>query len=324
LVYGDCKDRTRYSFIEFPDTVCTMNTKDLIRKVDFHLLDLRYSHTMIKNKKALLRMQNSINMYGQIIPALTVEEQDKFVLVDGYLRFAALKACGHDCIKIQLLEKEADSLVTLLTKSDDRQMEAVEQAFLIQELHNRFSYSFSEIARRLGKDKGWVKRRLDLVESLPEPVLGAVMQGKVSSWAASRVLVPLSRANEQDCLDLTRKIIADPLSTRELVCLFDHYKKSSKAVRGRIIADPQLFIKTVNEQEQQKSGKQLNDGPEGKWFKDINIVCHILKRLKASSTMIMLDNQCRSRCQLWLGNAEQLITELKELAKGNSHDNAGM
>ncbi|MBW1749683.1 MAG: chromosome partitioning protein ParB [Deltaproteobacteria bacterium] len=300
-----------------------MNTKNLIREVDFHLLDLRYSHTRIKNKKAQLRMQNSINTYGQIIPALAIQERDKYVLVDGYLRFAALKACGHDCIKVQLVEEEPESLLTLLAKSDDRQMEAVEQAGLIQELHNRFSYSFTEIARRLGKDKGWVKRRLDLVESLPEEVLGAVINGRVSSWAASRVLVPLSRANEPDCLALTKKIIADPLSTRELVCLYDHYKKSSRTVRDRIISDPRLFTTTVKEQEQQKLGQQINDGPEGKWFKDISIVCHILKRLKATSD-IMLDSHCRGRCQLWLSSAEKTIVELKEQAKRKSHDNPGI
>ena len=304
-----------------------MNTKDSIREVDFHRLDLRYSHTRIKNKKAQLRMQNSINTYGQIVPALAIQELDRFVLVDGYLRFAALKACGHDCIKVQLVEKEPESILTLLAKSDDRQMEAVEQAVLIQELHNRFSYSFAKIARRLGKDKGWVKRRLDLVESLPEEVLLAVMNGTVSSWAASRVLVPLSRANEHDCLDLTKKIIADPLSTRELVCLYDHYKKSNRTVRDRIISDPRLFTKTVKEQEQQKLGQQINDGPEGKWFKDISIVCHILKRLKATSEVIFypnLDSHCRRRCQLWLSSAEKTIIELKEQAKRKNHDNPGI
>ncbi len=268
-------------------------------------------------------MQNSIHTYGQLIPALASQERDRFVLIDGYLRFAALKACGHDCIKVQLVEEEPDSLLTLLAKRDDRHMEAVEQAGLIQELHNRFSYSFSEIARRLGKDKGWVKRRLDLVESLPEEVLVAVMNGTVSSWAASRVLVPLSRANEQDCLDLTKKIIADPFSTRELVCLYDHYKKSNRTVRDRIISNPRLFTKTVKEQEQQKLGQQINDGPEGKWFKDISIVCHILKRLKATSD-IMLDNHCRRRCRLWLSSAEKTIIELKEQAKRKSHDNPGI
>jgi ParB/RepB/Spo0J family partition protein len=300
-----------------------MNTENLIREVDFHLLDLRYSHTRINNPKALLRMQNSINTYGQIVPALAILEKDRFVLIDGYLRYRALKACGRDCLKIQVVEGEPDSLIRLLLTNDDRQMEAVEQAGLIQELHHRFSYSFAEIAKRLGKDKGWVKRRLDLVESLPKEVMEAVMNGTVSSWAASRVLVPLSRANEQDCLDLTKKIIADPLSTRELVCLYDHYRKSSRTVRDRIIADPRLFTRTVKEQEQQKQGKQINDGPEGKWFKDIRIVCHILKRLQAGSD-IMLDSQCRRRCQIWLKNVEEAIVELKEQAKRKGHDNPGI
>ena len=300
-----------------------MNTENLIREVDFHLLVLRYSHTRIQNQKALLRMQNSINTYGQIVPALVTSEKDRFVLIDGYLRYEALKACGRDCLKVQLVEGEPDSLINLLVTNDNRQMEAIEQAGLIQELHHRFNYSFSEIARRLGKDKGWVKRRLDLVESLPEKVMGAVMKGSVSSWAASRVLVPLSRANEQDCLDLTRKIVADPLSTRELVCLYDHYRKSVRTVRDRIIAEPRLFIRTVKEQEHQKQGKQLNDGPEGKWFKDIRIVCHILKRLQGKSD-IMLDSQCRRRCRIWLNSAEKTIIELKEQAKKKSYDNLGI
>jgi len=264
-----------------------MDAKNLIREVDFHLLELRYSHTRINNQKALFRMQNSINTYGQIVPALAIREKDRFVLIDGYLRYGALKSCGRDCLKVQVVEGEPDSLINLLVTSDDRQMEAVEQAGLIQELHHRFSYSFAEIANRLGKDKGWVKRRLDLVESLPEEVMRAVMNGTVSSWVAGRVLAPLSRANERDCLELTKKIIADPLSTRELVCLYDHYQKSARTVRDRIIAAPRLFIKTLKEQEQQKQGKEINDGPEGKWFKDIRIVCHILKRLRAGSDIML-------------------------------------
>ena len=300
-----------------------MNTENLIKEVDCHLLDLRYGHTRVNNPKALLRMQNSINTYGQIVPALVTREKDRFVLIDGYLRYRALKACGRDCLKVQVVEGEPDALINLLMSNDERPLEAVEQAGLIQELHHRFSYTFAEIAKRLGKDKGWVKRRLDLVESLPGEVLEAVMSGTVSSWAASRVLAPLSRANERDCLKLTNKIITDPLSTRELVCLYDHYRKSARAVRDRIIADPRLFIKTVKEKEQQKQGKEINDGPEGKWFKDIRIVCHILKRLQAESA-IMLDSECRRRCRIWLHKAEKAIITLQGQAKRRSHDNPGI
>lgn len=305
-----------------------MDTKNLIREVDFHLLDLRYSHTRIKSEKMLVTMQNSINSYGQLVPAIVVPEEDKFILIDGHLRLSALKASGHDCLKVKIIqENESDILFLLLVKNNDRQLEIVEQAALIQELHTRFTYSFGEIAKRLGRDKSWVKRRLDLIESLPEEAHQAVMSGKLSSWAASRILVPLSRANEQDCIALTRKLITDPLSTRELVCLYDHYKKSNRTVRDRIIADPPLFAKTVRQQEQQKLGQQTNDGPEGKWFKDISIVCHILKRLRETSGEVFyptLDSHHRRRCQIWLTRAEKTIIELKEQATRESHDKPGI
>lgn len=302
-----------------------MDTQNLIRDVDFHLLDIRYSHTRIKDDKALTKMQNSINVYGQIVPALVVSEKDKFILIDGHLRLLALKACGHDCLKIQIVsEDESGSLFTLLVKNNDHQLEIVEQAALIQELHTRFCYSFGEIAKRLGRDKSWVKRRLDLIDSLPEETHQAVMSGKLSSWAASHVLVPLSRVNEQDCIDLTKKIIADPLSTRELVCLYNHYKKSTRAIRDRIIADPLLFAKTIKQQEEEKRGKQINEGPEGKWFKDISIVCHILERLKDTASSMFyptLDSHDRRRCQIWLTRAEKTILELKEQAERKNDDN---
>ncbi len=296
-----------------------METKNQCKEVDTHLLDIRYSHTRIKNDKVLVTLTNSIQTYGQIVPVLAIPQQDKYVLIDGYKRLAALKACGHDCITLQLTHtEEHDSLFNLLAQNNERKLEAIEQAALIQELHSRFSCSFSEIATRLGRNKSWVKRRLDLIESLPEEVHQAVMTGKLSSWAASRILVPLARANEQDCLELTRKIIKDPLSTRELVQFFKHYGKSNRTVRDRIIADPALFVKTMKEHGEKKSGKQLNEGPEGKWFKNISIICHMLKRLKATSEDVLYPNQDkhnRRRCQVWLSDAEKLIVELKKEAE---------
>lgn len=297
-----------------------MKTTNSIKRIDFHLLDLRYRHTRINNEKTLLRLQNSIQEYGQIVPALAVAEQEKYVLIDGYKRLLALTACGHDSIKVQLVyADESDSLFLLLVQTNERKLEAIEQAALIQELHTRFTCSFSEIAKRLGRDKSWVKRRLDLIESLPEEVHHAVMIGKLSSWAASRVFVPLARANEQDCIDLTRKILKDPLSTRELVSLYKHYGKSNKTVRKRIIDDPALFMKTIQEQEKRQTGKQIEEGPEGKWFKNISVVCHMLKRLKATSEDVLYPNQDhhnRHRCQVWLSDAEKTIIDLKKEAEG--------
>lgn len=305
-----------------------MDREKKIMEVDIHLLDLRYVHTRIKNPTELARMQNSISRYGQIIPVLAVSENNHFILIDGYLRLGALKACGHDCIKLQVVEEdEADSLFILLAKNNDRQWEVIEQAYLIQELHTRFSYSFGEIAKRLGRDKSWVKRRLDLVESLPEEIKQAVITGKVSTWSASHVLVPLSRVNEKDAVSLTDKLLINPLSTRELARLYEHYKKSNRVVRDRIIADPSLFAKTIRQQDQEQAAKQVNDGPEGKWLKDITIVCHILKRLISTADYVFYPEQDyfhRRQRQIWIRKAEKIIIELKERAGRKSHDNTGI
>jgi len=299
-----------------------------IMEIDFHLLDLRYGHTRITDGKALVKMQNSINSYGQLVPALAVPEKNKFILIDGYLRLRALQACGHDCIKIQVVEEsESDSLFILLAKNNERQWEVIEQAALIKELHTRFSYSFGEIAKRLARDKSWVKRRLDLIDSLPEEIGQAVMTGKLSSWSASHVLVPLSRVNEQDAIRLTEKIIEDSLSTRELSRLYEQYKKSNRVIRDRIIANPSLFARTLRQQEQKYVAKQVDEGPEGKWLKDITVVCHILKRLHSTSDYVFFPNQehtQRRRYQIWIQNAEQMIIELKARAERKNHDNTGL
>jgi ParB/RepB/Spo0J family partition protein len=305
-----------------------METDIKTMEIDIHLLELRYAHTRIINAKVLAKMQNSISRYGQIVPALAVPENNNFILIDGYLRLHALKACGHDCIKVQVLEEsEADSLFVLLAKNNDRQWEVIEQAGLIQELRNRFTYSFEEIALRLGRDKSWVKRRLDLVESLPEEIKQAVMTGKVSTWSASRVLAPLARANEKDAVNLSDKLLRDPLSTRELARLYEHYKKSNRVVRDRIIADPSLFAKTIRQQDQERDAKQVNDGPEGKWLKDITIVCHILKRLLSTAEYVFYPKQDyfhRRQRQIWIKKAEKIIVELKERSGRASHDNTGI
>jgi ParB family chromosome partitioning protein len=112
-----------------------MKIKNQINEVDIHLLDLRYSHTRIKNDKTLVTLQNSIQVYGQIVPALAVPEQDKYILIDGYKRLAALKVCGRDCITIQIVDtEESASLFLLLAQNNECKLEAIEQAALIQEL----------------------------------------------------------------------------------------------------------------------------------------------------------------------------------------------
>ena len=118
---------------------------------------------------------------------------------------------------------EKQALCHVLVKSEDRKWDIIEQAGLIQQLHRRHGLSQHQIAHLLGKGQSWVSRRLTLLDSLPEPVISCLRQGRISSWAAARVLAPMARANTDHVQRLTDSLIEHPLSTRQLFAFFDHY-----------------------------------------------------------------------------------------------------
>jgi ParB/RepB/Spo0J family partition protein len=138
---------------------------------------------------------NSIDRFGQITPVLIIPQDKLLVLIHGFVRLQAIRKLGRDTILADIQEvSEAQALFRLLADTEQRQWEAVEQAWIIRDLKERLGCSLHQIARCIGYDTSWVARRLSLVEGLPEDILRSVATGHVSTYAATRVLVPLGRA----------------------------------------------------------------------------------------------------------------------------------
>jgi ParB family chromosome partitioning protein len=249
-------------------------------EVDLGSLDLRYAHTRVAKPKLLDMLTTSIERYGQITPVFTIPEQSHFVLIDGYVRVGAIKRLGRDTIIADVHEiPEQGALFHLLGESGQRQWEAVEQAWIIRDLKERFGCSLREIARGIGYDASWVTRRLSLIDGLPDEVLKSVCTVLVSTYAATRILVPLARANRDHAEKLVAHLAHSPLSTRELSELFKHYEASNKQIRERMISDPSLFIKVRKSGEDKTSAEALQQGPEGAWVKDWEIIKSVARRL---------------------------------------------
>lgn len=282
--------------------------------IDLHRLELRYAHIRIKKESLFQKLAASISRHGQLEALVAVSGQDgHLILIDGYQRQAALRYLGRDTAEVYVFDVPEDkALFELLTQRGERHWEAIEEAGLIQELHRRFECSFSEIGKRIGRDKSYVKRRLDLLESLPEDVLKQVLSGVISTWAASRVLVPLARANQKDALTLADSLEREPMSTRQLQSFYEHYQKANRQVRERMLKSPGLFLKTS----QAMAGK--GEGPEEKWLRDANAVCGILHRLQDQASMVFYPNQEKTlRRQLLVKavRARRLAMELQQKIK---------
>ena len=264
-----------------------------IKPIEIVHLKLSYSHIRIQKPKAVVRMADALANYGQVMPILVAPLQiPRYTLIDGYLRVAAARRLGKDTLLAHIFNgDEKQALCHVLLKSGERKWDIFEQAGLIQELHRRHGLSQRKIAHLLGKDQSWVSRRLTLLQSLCEPVINSVKRGNISSWAATRVLTPMARANPDHAKQLADHLMEHPLSTRQLLVFYKHYQRSNRKVRENMIDEPLLFVKATEAGKDLRDGQQLARGPEGQWRKELSIICHMINRLIRATDNVIYTGQ---------------------------------
>jgi ParB family transcriptional regulator, chromosome partitioning protein len=289
-------------------------------EVDLSSLDLRYAHTRIARPKHVEMIASSIERFDQITPVLIIPEAERLVLIHGFVRLAAIRKLGRDTIRADIQEiSEAQALYHLLADTQERQWEAVEQAWIIRDLNQRLGCSLREIARGIGYDPSWVTRRLSLIEGLSEDILRSVAKGQISTYTATRVLVPLARANTDHAEKLVAHLADHRLSTRDLAGFFKHYEASNKQTRERMIRDPSLFLKAKKSREDKTSDDALRQGPEGAWIKDWDIVKAVLRRVMRQLGTVIYpgqDGDDRVRLVRPYGDVRAMMAEIEQKIAG--------
>jgi ParB/RepB/Spo0J family partition protein len=256
--------------------------------LDLHRLDLRFAESRLVEPRAVERIARSIERCGQIVPCVVVAvaggpvaDGERLVLIDGYRRIAALRRIGRDTASVDRWACDVtDALLGLLARTQNRPFASIEEALLIRELMQGLGLSQHDLARRCGRDVSWVSRRLQLLSGLPDAALSAVRGGKLSSWAANRIVVPLARANAGHADRLLMALADAPLSTRELRCWFEHYQRAFRSAREHMVSRPHLFLDALRETGEQRVGLRLRDGPEGECAADLRWIEAVLARLR--------------------------------------------
>jgi ParB family chromosome partitioning protein len=260
--------------------------------VDLHRLELRFAGARLVEPSAVEQLARSIERGGQIVPCIAVvdppvktwEGNERLVLIDGYRRVAALRRLGRDTARVERWPCDlAEGLLGVLARAQVRSFSALEEAFLVRELIQGLGLSQHELARRCGRDVSWVCRRLQLLSALPDAAVVEIREGRLSNWAASRVVAPLARANAAHADQLLQALSCAPLSTRELRCWFTHYQEASRVTRERLVSHPQLFIQALQESAERHTSQRLRNGPEGECEADLRhlkrIIGHLRKQL---------------------------------------------
>ena len=275
-------------------------TKTLIA-VEHHCLQLLYAPLRLHRQGWVDRLAVSIEQHGQLVPVVVVSlGENQWALIDGYLRVKALRRLGQDVINAEAWACDlAQALIAFLTEHQSRAWGVFEEALLLQELHTQHGFSQSHLAKKTGHDQSWVSRRLSLVEQLPDGVQQAMIQGKLSVWSATRVMVPMARAMPSHAELLLQHVLKHPLSTRELRYFYDHYQRSSHPQRLRMVKDPDLFFKAQKSLALEKQARVLQVGPAGQWKSKLRLIRNILMSLASlTSTVFIQGQEAEERHQL--------------------------
>lgn len=218
-------------------------------------LDLRYEALRTQSALRERRVLASIAQVGQQMPIVVVRDAQASIVVDGHKRVRALRQLRHDTVRATAWElSEADALVLERLLRAGSADSAIEQGWLLREMSERFGLGREELARRFDRTPSWVSRRLGLVGDLPVTVQSHVRSGAIGAHAAMKYLVPLARANDEDCVKLADAIAPSRPSSRQMAQLYATYVSGSAQARELCVRDPLIVLRARAEQSREGSG----------------------------------------------------------------------
>lgn len=284
-------------------------------QLELHQLDRPWEHLRVRHPSRQRRLLASLADSGQQTPVVVVAAEgqaDRYVVIDGYKRIAALEQLGRDTVEA-VVWPMSEAAAVLLDRSLrlSEHETALEVGWLLIELERRFGYGLDELARRFDRSVSWVSRRLALVEVLPESIQQQVRQGQLPAQVALKHLVPVARQSVEDCQRMAAIFVRHRSDTREAGELYTAWRKSSPAMRKRILDSPELFFKT-----QRHAGEKDPDGAGAETIRDLEMVTAILNRAQrrlAGAAATEVDSQ---QCQAIQRQVENLQRQLRRIAEG--------
>jgi ParB/RepB/Spo0J family partition protein len=246
-------------------------------QLEFHQLERRWEHLRVRHPMRQRRLLASLAESGQPMPIVVVAAEgqtDRYVVIDGYKRIAALEQLGRDTVEA-VVWPMSEAAAVLLDRSLrlSEHESALEVGWLLAELEQRFGYGLDELARRFDRSVSWVSRRLALAELLPEAIQQQVREGKVLAQVAMRFLVPVARQSLEDCQRMAGIFAQHHCDTREAGQLYAAWRNASPAVRKRLLDDPELFFKT-----QRQAQEKIPAAPGTELMRDLEMAAAIVNR----------------------------------------------
>lgn len=283
-------------------------------QLEFHQLDRRWEHLRARHPARQRRLLASLAEAGQQTPIVVVAAEgqaDRYLVIDGYKRLAALQQLGRDTVEAVVWPMSAaEALVLDRSLHFSEHETALEQAWLLAELEQRYGYGLEELARRFDRSTSWVSRRLALVDLLPETVQQQVREGRISAHVAMKFLVPVARVSLEDCERMAAAFAQHHCDTRQARQLYAAWRDGSPLTRQRLLDQPELFFKAQGPAEPKAS-----TAGAAALLRDLEMAAAIVNRAQRRLVGAGATEMDRHQRQAAQGQIEHLRHQLNRLAE---------
>jgi ParB family chromosome partitioning protein len=156
------------------------------------------------DEESLGELAQSIKNHGIVQPLVVTKAKEGYRIVAGERRWRAAQKAGlKDVPAIVRSMQELEELEIAIIENVQRvDLSPLEQALSIERLHDQFSLSYGDIAKKLGKAVPTIHNTVRLLQ-LPEQAKKALIESKITEGHARAILaLKEDEAKQTELLDL--------------------------------------------------------------------------------------------------------------------------
>jgi hypothetical protein len=293
-----------------------------VELVELSAVDLCLEHTRHKDSDAERRLLSSI-MERDIVEPLQVSvgsQSQSYVLLDGFKRYRCARKLEKGIIPVECIAEDvAGGVVALLRRKAGGALSVMEQAALIQELHDRHALSIYDIALRLERSPAWVSVRLGLIGDLSDLVRGKIMSGTFPARAYLYGIKGFTRVNNvsrQRIDAFVAAVSGKGLSARKLCVLSRAYFTGGSAVERLIIEGDAHRVLRMLSATPEADGDMMLEKRQQRFVKELRATSRSINRIVGSVGDVARGApSCMQYVNLWCAAIQRHLPEFTKVIK---------
>jgi hypothetical protein len=213
----------------------------MIETIETNSLDLRYADLRLRDRRKEQVLLSSILEQGILDPLYVIKPsgEESSVLLDGFKRNHCAGKLGLTEVPVVSLDNnEAMGILKLIRLSSSKGMMPLEEAALVDELHQRHGLSTDEISRRLERSVSWVSMRLGMLSEMSAEVRRKIFSGAFPVRSYMYTLKPFTRVKTgkaaKEVESFVKCVSGRSYSTRDIDLLAEAWFKGGKMLKDQM------------------------------------------------------------------------------------------